>query len=101
MIVIERQIQKIRPGKWAELEEIDKEFNQLEAGFGFPPKKRYQCIIGGHDINTLIVERQWESMAIMEKAYEITLTNPDYQKLSQKLNSFVKSVQFELYYPLP
>ena len=55
MIVIERQIQKIRPGKWAELEEIDKEFNQLEAGFGFPPKKRYQCIIGGHDINTLIV----------------------------------------------
>lgn len=101
MIVIERQIQKVRPGKWEDLEKIEQEFNQMEAGFGFPKKKRYQCIVGGHDTNTLIIERQWESMAVLEKAYEGSLANPDYQKLAQKLNKIVKSIQYELYWPLP
>jgi hypothetical protein len=101
MIVVERQIQKVRPGKWEELHKLDMEFNSLEAGLGFPPKKRYQCLVGSHDIDTLIIEREWENMAVMEKAYETTMTNPAYQKLAEKLNKFVKSVQFELYLPLP
>ena len=31
MVTIERMIQKVRPGKWAELEEIDKRFNEVES----------------------------------------------------------------------
>jgi hypothetical protein len=63
MVIVERMIQKIRPNKWAELEAIDKKYDVVESRLGFPAKKRYQCIVGGHDTNTLIVERQWESFA--------------------------------------
>lgn len=47
------------------------------------------CIVGSHDTNTLIVERQWESMAAMEKAYETTKANPDFQKPTQRLNNII------------
>jgi hypothetical protein len=30
MICVERHIQKIRPGKWGELEAIDKKYNTFE-----------------------------------------------------------------------
>jgi len=30
MLVLERQIQKVRQGKWAELEAIDKKFNEMK-----------------------------------------------------------------------
>jgi hypothetical protein len=101
MIVLERQIQKVRPGKWAELEEIDKKFNVVEDRFGFPPKKRYQCVAGSHDNNVLIVERQWDSLAAAEAAYEKAMADAEYQKLSQEVVSIVESSQLELYTPLP
>lgn len=101
MIVVERMIQKIRPDKWVELEELDKKYNALEKELGFPSKKRYQCIVGGHDFNTLIIERQWESMAKLEATYEKAFANADYQKLNQQSPSIVKSTQMELYTPLP
>jgi hypothetical protein len=101
MVIIERMIQKVRPGKWAELEKFDKKYNVLEKNFGFPPKKRYQCFIGGHDFNTLIIERQWESLAEMEATYGKALANEEYQKLNQEISSVIKSSQMELYSPLP
>ena len=57
MIAIERMVQKIYPGKWAELAEIDKRYDEIEHRMGFPAKKRYQCIIGQYDQNTLVIER--------------------------------------------
>ena len=33
MIAIERMVQKIYPGKWAELEAIDKRYNAVEKSF--------------------------------------------------------------------
>jgi hypothetical protein len=56
MITLERMIQKVSPGKFPDLEELDKKFVAVETRLGFPPKKRYQCVIGGHDTNTVIVE---------------------------------------------
>jgi len=100
MVVIERLIQKIHPGKFAELAEIDEKYNVLEADFGFPPKKRLQCVAGGHAFNTLIVERQWESLAKMEAVYEKALANQDYQKLNQESIAVIESTQMELYTPL-
>jgi hypothetical protein len=101
MIVIERQIQKVHPGKWEELEEIDKKINAVEIRVGFPPKKRYRHIIGGHDLNTLIIERQWDSLAAMEAAIEKIIAEPGHQALGEKLNSIIKSIQIELYQPWP
>ena len=101
MTIIERQIQKVCPGKWAELEVIDKKFDAIESRLGFPPKRRYRCYIGGHDTNTLIVERQWDSLAAMEAAFEKVFADPEHQARGAELDSIIESTQFELYAPLP
>ena len=102
MICIERMIQKIYPDKWAELEAIDKKYNKVEARLGFPPnKKRYQCMLGGHDSNTLIIERQWPSLAVMEAIYEKAFADPELQALNKESNSIIKSNMVEVYMPLP
>ena len=101
MIVVERQMQKVRPGKWPELEEIDKKYNAVESRLGFPTKRRYRCYFGGHDINTLIIERQWDGLAVMETTYERAFADSEWQGLEALSTSIIESVQFELYAPLP
>jgi hypothetical protein len=101
MIAIERMTQKIYPGKWGDLEEIDKRYNEMESKFGFPPKKRYQCVIGGDYQNTLIIERQWDSLAAMEATYEKVFADPDYQALGKETVLIVESTKIEVYTPLP
>ncbi len=101
MICVERHIQQIRPGKWGELDALDKRFNAVESRLGFPPKKRYQCYIGGHSLYTLIVERQWESLAAMEAAYEKAFVDPEHQALETESALIIESIQIELYAPLP
>ncbi len=100
MIIIERQIQKVRPNKWAELAEIDSSYDAVEGRFGFPAKKRYQCIMGGHDTNTIVIERQWDSLAAMEAAFEKALADPEFQALGAEMASIVSSSQIEIYTPL-
>jgi hypothetical protein len=101
MIAIERMVQKIYPGKWAELAEIDKRYDEIESKMGFPPKKRYQCMIGQYDQNTIVIERQWGSLAEMESTYEKVLALPEYQALGKEIESIVASSQDEVYTPLP
>ena len=101
MIIIDRMIQKIYPDKWAELEAIDKKFNAVEARLGFPPKKRYTLLSGGHPVNTLIIERQWPSLAVMEATHEKAMLDPEYQALNQEGTSIIKSIHWELYLPRP
>jgi hypothetical protein len=101
MIAIERMTQKIYPGKWAELEEIDKRYSEIESKAGFPVKKRYQCLIGAEDSNTLIIERQWDRLADMESTYEKVMTDPEYQALQKETVSIVQSVKIEVFTPLP
>jgi hypothetical protein len=100
MIIVERLTQQIRPDKWAELEVLDKKYDAVESRLGFPPKKRYRCYVGGHTTDTLVIERQWKSMAAMEAAYEKGFADPEYQALGAETTSIIKSNQFELYSPL-
>lgn len=100
MIIIERQVKKVLPGKWQALHELDKKYDLVERGLGFPPKKRYQCYLGG-DTNTVIVERQWESMAAMEAAYEKAFMNPEIQALGVESESIIGTPVIEIYAPLP
>jgi hypothetical protein len=93
-------IQQVRPDKWAELGEIDKRYTAVENRLGFPLKKRYQCLMGSHDVNTLIVERQWGSLAAMEATYEKAFADPEHQALQKEITSILKSTQWELYMPL-
>jgi hypothetical protein len=101
MVWVERHVQQIVPGKWAELEAIDKKYNTVESRLGFPAKRRYRCYVGGHNTNTLIVERQWESLAAMEATYEKAFADPEHQALEVESAPIIESVQVELYVPLP
>lgn len=97
---LERQIQHIRPGKWEELEVMDQNFNKVESRNGFPAKRRLRCYIGGLTNNTLVIERDWESLAAMEAAYMKVFMDPDWQALSAPLDAIVESNQTEVYFVL-
>jgi hypothetical protein len=99
MKVVERLIQEIYPGQSEALEDIDKRYNAIEASLGFPPKKRLWCISGPHHANTIIIEREWESMAAMEAAVEKTFGHPELQAPSEDANTIVKNSRWELYTP--
>ena len=101
MVVMERLIQQIRFDKWAELEALDKKYNAIESRCGFPAKRRYRCITGGENTDTLIIERQWESLAAMEAAYEKVLADPEWQALGAQGDAIIVSNRNELYAPLP
>lgn len=98
---LEKLTQHIRPGKWAELEAIDKRYNTVEARYGFPPKRRYQAMFGGQDGNTLIIEREWESLAKMEATYLPYLNDPETQQLNAESAQIMDSSQNELFWVLP
>jgi hypothetical protein len=83
------------------LEEIDKRYNEIEQKAGFPPKKRLQCMIGSLDQNTLIIERQWDSLAVMESTYEKVFADPAWQALGKEVAAIVESSQSEVFTPLP
>ena len=100
MVIIERQIQQVRSGKWTELEDLDKQFTAVESRLGFPPKRRCRSLVGGHTTDTLIIERQWESFAAVEAAYETAIANTEHQALSQSLEPIIESKQIEFYLPL-
>jgi hypothetical protein len=97
MVILERDVQHIYPDKWDELNAIDGEFNQIESGLGFPAKKRFQLLIGADEVNTLIVERQWPSMAAMEAAYEKAMADTGWQALAAKSNAIIKDHRYEVY----
>ena len=84
VLIIWRQIQKIKPDKWDALEKLEKKFIEVEKRLGFPTetKKRYRALIGSEGVNTLIIDYHWDSMAKMEKVYTKAFLDPDYQKLS-------------------
>jgi len=99
-MIIERMIQQIIPGKWADLEAIDPKFNAVEVRLGFPPKRRYRCMVGGPSTDTLIIEREWESLAVMEAVYTKAFADPEHQALNAESISIIASMQTELYMPL-
>lgn len=54
-----------------------------------------------YDQNTIVIERQWESMAVMESTYEKIMADPEYQALSKEGIGIIKSSRMEAYTPLP
>ena len=101
MVIVERLIQQVRPDKWAELEVLDKKYGVVESRCGFPAKRRYRCFVGGDNTNTLIIERQWESLAAMEAAYEKVFADAEWQALNAASEPVIESDRHELYVPLP
>jgi hypothetical protein len=97
MMFLERQIQQIRPGKWSELEALDQKFNTIEGRLGFPAKRRFRCYIGGHPNSTLVIEREWESLAAMETAYMKIFADSEWQAVGAEFDMVAESNQVEVY----
>lgn len=100
VIVINRLIQRVANGKFDELEEVDKKFNVLEEQIGYPPKKRFRAL-AGPDTNIIVIEREWQSLSKMEKVMTKGFLDPEYQKLSEKLDKILDWQKMELYVPHP
>jgi hypothetical protein len=98
---LERLVQKVHPGKWVELEALDKKYDVIEGKYGFPPKKRYQATIGGGDSNTLIIQRDWPSLAAMETAYMACMADPAWQALAAESTDILENTVREVYLELP
>ena len=103
VLIIWRQTQKIKSDKWDELEGLEKRFLQVEKRLGFPTetKKRYRALFGPGDINTLIIDYQWESMAKMEKTYTKAFLDPEYQKLAEEAMPLIEEDRWEILVPWP
>ena len=101
MKIKERLTQKIYPDKWDALEALDKKYEQLEKPAGFPPKTRYQLIISSKSSNILVVEREWESFAAMEAAYEKLMANPAWHALNAEGSAVIQDGYSEILMPLP
>jgi len=99
MKVVEWMIQEIYPGQQAALEELDKRWDAVESTLGFPAKKRFWSMSGSYNSQTLIIMREWESLAAMEAAYEKSMANPDIQALFEEGADVIKSSRIELYSP--
>jgi hypothetical protein len=99
MKVVERMIQEIYQGQNAALEDIDKRYDAIESTLGFPPKKRLWCISGPHQTGTLVIEREWESFAAFEAAYEKAFAHPDFEALGEEGRTIIKNSRIELYTP--
>ncbi len=95
--VLERLIQKVKPDKWAALDELDAKFNAIESKIGFPPKKRYRSLAGPLNNDIIVIEREWKSMAIMEKTALESAGNADLAKLGAQLNDIIEKSWHELY----
>jgi hypothetical protein len=100
-VIVERQIQKVRVGKWTELEDLEKKFTAVESHLGFPAKRRSLSLVGGLATDVLIIERQWKSFAVLEAAYEKDLTDSENQALSAQAELILGSQQVEFYVLLP
>ena len=99
MKIIERMIQEIYPGQNAALEALDKRYNAVESTLGFPPKKRLWSISGPYQTGTLVIEREWESLAAFEAAYEKAFANAELQALGEEGQTIIKNNRIELYMP--
>lgn len=100
MILIERMIQEIHNGKSQELEDLDKRYQPVEKRLGFPPSKRFWTVSGVHTMATIVIEREWESMAAFEEAFNRAFADPEWQALNEAGVDIVKSSRMEFYTPM-
>lgn len=97
MTIVEHMIQTIAQGRQAELEELDKEYNAIESELGFPAKKRLWAMSGAHNHGTLIIQREWPSLAAMEETFNKSWDHPGIQALNEKGTGIVLNSRTELF----
>lgn len=95
MKVMERCTQTVEKDGWDVYWSKEKKWETLETRLGgFPTKRHYRPISNRQ--TTIVWERDWESFAAMETAYEKQGADPEAQELA-KVPSMITSNYFELF----
>jgi len=98
MAILERHVQfKIKNEKtyW----EWEKSWEGVESRLGgFPPKRHYSLIAGGDNMGTMVWEREWESMAVMDAAYTKMFGDPEVERLGESGSEILEGERLEIYY---
>jgi hypothetical protein len=91
--------QKVKRGKRAELDTLNERWRAFDERLGMPPEKQYACFTGGHEMGTLLLIREWDSLEAMEAGFAKMQADPELAELSAEAEELVESTQWELYYP--
>jgi hypothetical protein len=65
---------------------------------GFPTKKHYSLISGSDDFGTMVWEREWDSLAAMEAAYDRLFADPEAKSLGSNAPSIYSGERIEYYW---
>ena len=101
MKLIVREIMRVLPGKWDEAIKLQKKRVELATKMGSSPFKFFRNMSGqGEWGNTIILEREWDSMAAWETFFDSATKNPRVKKeFIDKWQNITLSHKFEFYTP--
>lgn len=99
-MILERLIQHVHPGKWDELEKLDAKWTVIESRLGYPPKRRYRTYFGENGTDTLVIEREWESLAALEATQTKAFADPEIHQLYAQGAGIIDSNRQEIYVAL-
>ncbi len=97
MAILERHVQlKVKNDQ--RYHEWEQTWEAVETRLGGFPSKRHYYLISGSDVmGTMVWEREWESFAVMEAAYEKMLTDEEAQRLGNSSNDLYEGERVEHY----
>lgn len=82
MRILERHIQTLEPGGWETYQSKEKQWLAIEARLGGFSQKHYYVPMSNWSGTTVIWEREWESMAAMESAYESMMDDDEVDEMA-------------------
>jgi hypothetical protein len=97
MSILERRVQfKVKGGQ--AYREWEKTWEAIETRMGgFPPKRHYFLLSGSDPMGTMVWEREWESFAVMEAAYDTLFTDAESQRLGETFGELYEGERVEYY----
>src|SRR6185436_12113376 len=97
MAIQERRVQKGIKDEKA-YQEWEQKWEAIEGRLGgFPTKKHYYLLSGSDDSGTMVWEREWESFAAMEAAYDRLFAAIENQNLGASASSIYAGERTEYY----
>jgi hypothetical protein len=98
MAILMREIQRIRPDGWEELAAVEARWAALEKRAGYPDvKRRYRSYSTPDDMNTLVIEIEWDSFAHMEATNAKLAQDPELPDVEAATDPIVQSIRFEFF----
>ena len=102
MKVMIRSILRVLHGKMEEAMELEKKRKAIANRIlGISPRIYVPFSGGGDTMRTIVIEAEFDSLAVLESFPEKIGADPEMQKLFPKMASVIDSVEIEIYTPMP